>query len=111
MQRTARRRQLFHWFSTLALTLGMPQIAPTDEQFEDLGGEVFQPHARRQLVILTKLHFEATTLMVASINEQVEADTSDPSSLLKRFSAAEKKSRLEVQEKRLEGLSSWRVGA
>jgi len=54
--------------------------------------------------LLGKLHFEATTLMVASINEQVKADTSDPTSLAKRLPAAEKQSRSEVQTKRLAGL-------
>ena len=42
--------------------------------------------------------------MVASINEQVKADTSDPTSLAKRLPAAEKQSRSEVQTKRLAGL-------
>ena len=42
--------------------------------------------------------------MVASINGQVKADTSDPTSLTKRFPAAEKQSRLEVQKKRLSDL-------
>jgi hypothetical protein len=91
-------------FSTLAFTLGTPQKAPTDEQFEDMGSKVFQSPTLGQLALLRKLHFEATTLMVASINEQVKADTSDPTSLAKRLPAAEKQSRLEVQTKRLAGL-------
>ena len=91
-------------FSTLAFTLGTPQKAPTDEQFEDLGGKVFQTPTLGQLALLRKLHFEATTLMVASINEQVKTDTSDPTSLAKRLPAAEKQSRLEIQMKRLTGL-------
>ena len=91
-------------FSTLAFTLGTPQKAPTDEQFEDLGGKVFQSPTLGQLALLRKLHFEATTLMVASINEQVKTDTSDPTSLAKRLPAAEKQSRLEIQMKRLAGL-------
>ena len=62
-------------FSTLAFTLGTPQKAPTDEQFEDMGSKVFQSPTLGQLALLRKLHFEATTLMVASINEQVKADT------------------------------------
>ena len=57
-----------------------------------------------QLALLRKLHFEATTLMVASINEQVKSDSSDPSSMTKRLPAAEKQSRLESQIKRLAGL-------
>ena len=91
-------------FSTLAFTLGTPQKAPTDEQFEDLGNKVFQSPTLGQFALLRKLHFEATTLMVASINEQVKADTSDPTNLSKRLPAAQKQSRLEVQAKRLAGL-------
>ena len=91
-------------FSTLAFTLGTPQKAPTDEQFEELGNKVYGTPTIGQLALLRKLHFEATTLMVASINEQVKSDSSDPTSLSKRLPAAEKQSRLEIQSKRLAGL-------
>ena len=91
-------------FSTLAFALGTPQKAPTDEQFDELGNKVFNSPSLGQLALLRKLHFEATTLMVASINEQVKADSSDPASLVKRLPAAEKQSRLESQKKRLAGL-------
>ena len=91
-------------FSTLAFTLGTPQKAPTDVQFEELGAKVYGTPTIGQLALLRKLHFEATTLMVASINEQVKADSVDPASLTKRLPAAEKQSRLENQAKRLAGL-------
>ena len=42
--------------------------------------------------------------MVASINEQVKSDSSDPTSLIKRLPAAEKQARLDLQKKRLAGL-------
>ena len=73
-------------------------------QFEELGAKVYGTPTIGQLALLRKLHFEATTLMVASINEQVKADSSDPASLTKRLPAAEKQSRLENQAKRLAGL-------
>ena len=60
-------------FSTLAFTLGTPQKPPTDEQFDTLGAKVFTDPTLGQLALLRKLHFEATTLMVASINEQVKS--------------------------------------
>ena len=91
-------------FSTLAFTLGTPQKAPTDEQFEELGNKVYGTPTIGQLALLRKLHFESATLMVASINEQVKSDSSDPTSLSKRLPAAEKQSRLEIQSKRLAGL-------
>ena len=91
-------------FSTLAFTLGTPQKAPSDQQFEELGTKVFGVATVGQLALLRKLHFEATTLIVASINEQVKSDTADPSSLTKRLPAAEKQSRFESQMQRLSGL-------
>ena len=91
-------------FSTLAFTLGTPQKAPSDQQFDELGTKVFGVATVGQLALLRKLHFEATTLIVASINEQVKSDTADPTSLTKRLPAAEKQSRLESQVKRLAGL-------
>lgn len=91
-------------FSTLAFVLGTPQKAPSDDQFTDLAGKVFSAPTLGQLALLRKLHFEATTLMVASINEQVKSDSSDPAALTKRLPAAEKQSRLEAQSKRLAGL-------
>ena len=91
-------------FSTLAFKLGTPQKPPTDDQFDTLGNRVFVNPTLGQLALLRKLHFEATTLMVASINEQVKSDNADPSSLVKRLPAAEKQARLEMQMKRLAGL-------
>ena len=91
-------------FSTLAFTLGTPQKPPTDEQFDLLGTKVFGAPTLGQLALLRKLHFEATTLMVASINEQVKSDSADPTSLSKRLPAAEKQARLELQSRRLAGL-------
>ena len=91
-------------FSTLAFALGTPQKAPSDDQFSELAGKVFAAPTLGPLALLRKLHFEATTLMVASINEQVKSDSADPAGLTKRLPAAEKQSRLEAQSKRLAGL-------
>ena len=113
MQGTSERRRALHWAraawdqrlsSTLATTLGTPQKAPADEQFEELGNKVYGTPTIGQLALLRKLHFEATTLMVASINEQVKSDSSDPTGLAKRLPAAEKQSRLENPSRRLAGL-------
>ena len=90
--------------STLASMLGTQQKAPTDEQFEELGNKVYGTPTIGQLALLRKLHFKATALMVASINEQVKSDSSDPTSLSRRLPAAEKQSRLELQSKRLDGI-------
>ena len=91
-------------FSTLAFTLDTPQKPPTDDQFDTLGSKVFTTPTLGQLALLRKLHFEATTLMVASINEQVKSDSSDPTSLVKRLPTAEKQARLDLQKQHLAGL-------
>ena len=89
-------------FNTLAFTLGTPQKPPTEDQVADLGAKVFGVPTVGQLSSLRRLHFEATTLVVASLNEQVKSDT-DPN-FSKKLPAAEKQSRLETQQKRLVGL-------
>ena len=57
-----------------------------------------------QVSSLRRLHFEATTLTVATMNEQVKADSADPSALVKKLPAAEKQARLERQQERLKGI-------
>ena len=71
------------------------------KQFEELGNKVYGTPTIGQLALLRKLRFKATTLLIASINEQVKSDSSDTTSLSKRLPAAEKQSRLEMQAKRL----------
>ena len=53
---------------------------------------------------LRRLHFEATTLVVASLKERVTQDAMDPSTL-KKLPVAEKEARLAQQETRLGGIS------
>ena len=92
-------------FSALAFTIGTPQSAPTDAQYEDLATKVFGGSPTLgQVSGLRRLHFEATTLIVATLNEQVKSDTADPSALVKKLPAAEKQARLEKQQARLTGI-------
>ena len=92
-------------FSALAFTIGTPQTAPTDRQYEELAAKVFGGEVTLgQTSSLRRLHFEATTLIVATLNEQVKSDSSDPGSLVKKLPAAEKQARLERQQARLSGL-------
>ena len=73
-------------FSALAFTTGTPQAAPTDKQYEDLAAKVFGGEVTLgQISSLRRLHFEATTLIVATLNEQVKSDSSDPGSLVKKL--------------------------
>ena len=92
-------------FSALAFAIGTPQSAPTDTQYEELATKVFGGAATLgQVSGLRRLHFEATTLIVATLNEQVKTDTADPSAIVKKLPAAEKQSRLEKQQARLAGI-------
>jgi len=92
-------------FSAFAFTIGTPQSAPTDTQYEELATKVFG-HAPTlgQIAGLRRLHFEASTLIVATLNDQVKSDTADPGSLVRKLPAAEKQSRLERQQTRLAGI-------
>ena len=92
-------------FSAFAFTIGTPQSAPTDTQYEELAKKVFG-HAPTlgQIAGLRRLHFEASTLIVATLNDQVKSDTADPGSLVRKLPAAEKQSRLERQQTRLAGI-------
>ena len=60
-------------FSALAFTIGTPQVAPTETQYEDLATKAFgRAPTLGQVSSLRRLHFEATTLIVATLNEQVK---------------------------------------
>ena len=92
-------------FSALAFTIGTPQAAPTDRQYEDLSIKVFGTSPTLgQVASLRRLHFESTTLIVATLNEQVKSDSADPGSVIKKLPAAEKQARLEKQQERLVGI-------
>ena len=86
-------------FSALAFTIGTPQTAPTDRQYDDLAATMFGGEVTLgQISSLRHLHFDATTFSVATLNEQVKSDSSDPGSLVKKLPAAEKQGRLERQQ-------------
>ena len=91
--------------SALAFTIGTPQVAPTEEQYAELATKVFgDAPTLGKISCLRRLHFESTTLIVATLNEQVKSDSADPASLVKKLPAAEKQARLERQQTRLTGI-------
>ena len=92
-------------FSSLAFTIGTPQTAPSDRQYDDLAVKVFGTSPTLgQVASLRRLHFESTTLIVATLNEQVKSDSAEPGSIVKKLPAAEKQARLEKQQERLAGI-------
>ena len=59
-----------------------------------------------QTSMLRRLHFESTTLMIASVKQRVDGESSDRPDSVKRIPVAEKRYRLEQQEQRLAGIAS-----
>ena len=56
-----------------------------------------------QVASLRRLHFEFTTLIVATSIEQVKSDSAEPGSLVKKLPGAENQARLERQQERHAG--------
>ena len=93
-------------FSAMAFSLGTPQTAPTEQQFNTLGQAVFGPGVTLgQTSMLRRMHFEATTLMIASVKQRVDGEAADKADAVKRIPIAEKRYRLEQQERRLTGVN------
>ena len=93
-------------FSAMAFALGTPQTPPTDQQFDTLAQAVFGGgFTLGQTSMLRRLHFESTTLMIASVKQRVDGESSDRPDSVKRIPVAEKRYRLEQQEQRLAGIA------
>ena len=92
-------------YSKLAFSVGTPQSPPTEAQFDAFARLVFGAGATvGQTANLKRLHFEATTLVIASLKERVTSEDAE-SSNIKRIPAAEKRARQENQETRLAGVT------
>ena len=93
-------------FSAMAFSLGTPQTPPTDQQFDTLAQAIFGGgFTLGQTSMLRRLHFESTTLMIASVKQRVDGESSDRPDSVKRIPVAEKRYRLEQQEQRLAGIA------
>ena len=91
-------------FSKLAFSVGTPQTPPTEAQFDTFSAHIFGPGGNvGQTASLKRLHFEATTLVIASLKERITGDGSEVSSV-RKVATAEKRARLEAQAGRLQGL-------
>ncbi len=94
-------------YSLLAFSIGTPQTPPTDDQFDNLATRIFgrgSTIGQQSILRRFHFHFEATTLVVASLKERVTQDAMDPSSL-KKLPVAEKRARQAQQETRLGGVN------
>ena len=93
-------------FSSMAFALGTPQTPPTDAQFNTLALAIFGAgYTLGETAMLRRLHFEATTLMIASVKQRVDGETADKAEGVKRIPVAEKRFRQEQQAQRLTGIS------
>ena len=92
-------------FSKLAFSVGTPQSPPTEAQFDAFARTVFGAGVTvGETSNLKRVHFEATTLVIASLKERVSSEDAD-SSTIKKIPPAEKRARQENQERRLSGVS------
>lgn len=93
-------------FSALAFSMGTPQVAPTEQQFNAFISSIFGAAGANvgQVASLRRLHFEATALVVASIKEHITGD-GDKSDAVKQLPVVEKRQRQENQSTRLAGIS------
>ena len=62
-------------FAQLAFVLGTPQSPPSQEQFDQLAGKVWETPSLGDVAKLRLLHFEASTLVVAHLKAQVSSET------------------------------------
>ena len=73
-------------FSGMAFAMGTPQSPPTDAQFTNLAGVVFGAgFTLGQASMLRRLHFESTTLMIASVKQKVDGETADKADSVKKL--------------------------
>ena len=91
-------------FSKLAFSVGTPQSPPTEAQFDGLARLVFGAGVTvGQTANIKRLHFESTTLIIASLKERVASEDAEGVSI-RKIPPAEKRARQENQEGRLTGV-------
>ena len=91
-------------FSKLAFSVGTPQSPPTEQQFDAFARLVFGAGVTvGETANLKRVHFEATTLIIASLKERVTSEDAE-SITIKKIPPAEKRARQENQERRLSGV-------
>jgi len=92
-------------FSKLAFSVGTPQSPPTEAQFDAFARTVFGAGVTvGNTANLKRVHFEATTLIIASLKERVTSEDADTTTI-KKIPPAEKRARQENQEGRLLGVT------
>ena len=89
-------------FSTLAFSAGTPQNPPGDDAFRTFADTVLPPgYDMATYSAFRRLHFEASTLVVAQLKAKVTGDQEDGK---QKLPIVEKQSRLADQKRRLLGV-------
>ena len=84
------RNQGINCFSLLAFAVGSPQSPPTEAELTAFAQTVYGAvPTKRQLANLKRLYFEATTLVIASLEQSVANETSDQQATLKKLLVGE----------------------
>ena len=89
-------------YSGLAFSCGTPRVQPSEAEFKTFADEVCGGEASiGQVSKLRRLHFEASTLVVAQLRTMVEGDTPEAP---RKLPGAEKSSRLQQVKRLLPGI-------
>eukprot|EP00435_Cladocopium_sp_Y103_P016333 s1069_g4.t1 len=104
--RVALEAQEIRTHSSMAFTMGTPQMTPTEEQFTALAQRVFggAPNVG-QMSSIRRIHFESTALVISTIRERVTSEGADKGDAARKIPLAEKKQRREDQVARLSGIT------
>ena len=89
-------------FSALAFAVGTPQTPPSDDAFRGFADRVLQPgYDMATYSAFRRVHFEASTLVVAQLKARVTGDQEDGK---QKLPVIEKQTRLADQKRRLLGV-------
>ena len=89
-------------FSMLAFSVGTPQTPPTDDAFRNFADQVLPPgYDMGTYSAFRRLHFEASTLVVAQLKAKVTGDQEDGK---QKLPVIEKQTKLADQKRRLGGV-------
>ena len=103
--KTALHAKQLRTYRQLAFAVGTPQQPPDDAKMQAFAEQIFTAGPTLlQLSMLRTVLFEANTLIVAALREQVNQDPARGSQAVKELPNAERLSRLAKQKARLSGV-------
>jgi len=92
-------------FSEVAFSIGTPQAPASEADFQIFAGTIFPAGPTlNEIARLRRVHFEASTLMIAHVKSHVNQESAG-SEVIRKLPVAEKQQRLEDQQTRLGGVA------